>query len=260
MRKPGIPEEKIWTNRLETIMRNARKILIGMLAAAGLAAAGSMVYADPPGGFGPGSGGCAFGVGGPGMGGGYGPGMMGYGGGPRGGYGPGMMGGGPRGGYGAGAGYGPCAQGGPGSAACDGTGPGAGYGAGPRGGYGPGAAGAGPAERVDARLAFLKDQLKITSEQEAAWDAYAKQAKTQVETMAAFHAQGPIAAETPAERIEQHAARMKLRADQAQAASTAVKELFAVLTPEQKTIANQHFGGWRMGQAGPRGYGRGRWN
>jgi len=171
-------------------------------------------------------------------GGGYGPGMMGYGGGPRGGYGPGMMGGAARGGYG----------------------PGAGYGAGPGGGFGPGAAGAGVTERMDARLAFLKDQLKITSDQEAAWDAYAKQAKTQVETMAAFHAQGPIAAETPAERIEQHAARMKLRAQQAQAMSAAVKELFAVLTPEQQTIANQHFGGPRYGQAGGRGYGRGRWN
>jgi LTXXQ motif family protein len=218
-------------------MRNTRKILIGMLAAAGLAAAGSTVYADPPGGFGPGYGGCAFGAGGPGAGGGYGPGMMGYGGGPRGGYGPGMMGygGGPRGGYGPGM---------------------MGYG----GGYGPGAAGAGPAENVEARLAFLKNELKITADQEAAWDAYATQTKTQVATMVAFHAQGPIAADTAAERIEQHAARMKLRADQSQAMSTAVKDLFAVLTPEQKTIANQYFGGPRIGQAGPRGYGRGRWN
>lgn len=236
-------------------MKSTRKIWIGMLAAAGLAAAGSAVYADPPWGYG--GGGCAFGVSGAPMGGGgYGPGMMGYGGGPRGGYGPGMMGGGPRGGYGPGA----CGQGGPGSAACDGTGPGGGYGAGPRGGYGQGAAGAGPTERVEARLAFLKNELKITADQEAAWNAYAAQAKTQAETMAAFHAQGPIAAETPAERIEQHAARMRLRADQAQAMSGAVKELFAVLTPEQKTIANQHFGGRRIGQAGPRGYGRGRWN
>jgi len=230
-------------------MKSTRKILIGMLAAAGLAA-GSAVFADPPGGFGGGP--CAFGAGGPG--GGYGPGMMGYGGrgggygpgmmGYGGGYGPGMMGygGGPRGGYGPGA----CGQGGPGSAACDGT--------------GPGAAGVGPVERVDARLAFLKNELKITSEQEAAWNGYAQQAKTRAETMAAFHAQGPIAAETPAERIEQHAARMKLRADQEQAMSVAVKDLFAVLTPEQKTIANQYFGGTRLGRAGPRGYGRGRWN
>lgn len=220
-------------------MRNSRKILIGMLAAAGLAAAGSVVYADPPGGFGAGYGPCAFGAGGPGAGGGFGPGMMGYGGGHHGGYGPGMgYGGGPRGGYGPGM-----------------------MGGGPRGGYGPGAGyGAGPTERADARLSFLKNELKITADQEAAWDTYVKQVKTRAETMQAFHAQGPIAAESPAERIEQHAARMKLRADQEQAMSVAVKDLFAVLTPEQKTVANQYFGGTRVGQAGGRGWGRGRWN
>jgi hypothetical protein len=207
-------------------MRNTRKILVGMLAAAGLATAGAMVYADPPAGFGPGSDGCAFGAGGPGMaGGGYGPGMMGYGGGPRGEHGPGMMG----------------------------------YG-GQRGGYGPGATGAGPNERAEARLAFLEKELKITADQKSAWKGYATQVKTQAETMAAFHAQGPSAAESAAERIEQHASRMKLRAEQAQAMSTAVKELFAVLTPEQKATADRYFGGTRLGQANQRGYGRGRWN
>jgi len=120
--------------------------------------------------------------------------------------------------------------------------------------------GASAAERSEARLSFLKNELKITADQEAAWDAYAKQVKTRAETMQAFHAQGPITAETPAERIEQRASRMKLRADQEQAMGGVVKDLFAVLTPEQKTIANQYFGGTRIGQAGPRGYGRGRWN
>ncbi|MDH3437949.1 MAG: hypothetical protein OEN48_13285, partial [Betaproteobacteria bacterium] len=100
-------------------MRNTRKILISMLGAAGLAAAGAVVYADPPAGFGPGSDGCAFGAGGPGMA------SAGHWDGP---HGPGMMG----------------------------------YGGGPRGGYGPGAAGAGPVERMDARLGFLKNELKIT--------------------------------------------------------------------------------------------------
>ena len=213
-------------------MRNTRKILISMLGAAGLAAAGAVVYADPPAGFGPGSDGCAFGAGGPGMAsaghwdGPHGPGMMGYGGGPSGGHGPGMMG----------------------------------YGGGPRGGYGPGAAGAGPVERMDARLGFLKNELKITSDQESAWEAYATQTKTQVETMVAFHAQGPSTAESAAERIEQHASRMKLHAEQMQATSAAVKELFAVLTPEQKATADRYFGGTRLGQANQRGYGRGRWN
>jgi hypothetical protein len=221
-------------------MRNTRKILVGMLAAAGLATAGAMVYADPPAGFGPGSDGCAFGAGGPGMaGGGSGPGMMGYGGGPRGEHGPGMMGyGGQRGGYG----------------------PGMRGNGGPRGGYGPGATGAGPNERAEARLAFLEKELKITADQKSAWEGYVTQVKTQAETMAAFHAQGPSAAGSAVERIEQHASRMKLRAEQLQATSTAVKELFAVLTPEQKATADRYFGGTRLGQANQRGYGRGRWN
>lgn len=155
--------------------------------------------------------------------------------------GPGAMAGaGPRGG-----GYGPGMMG---------------QGGGPRGGYGPGAAGAGQTERADTRLAYLKNELKITAEQESAWEAYATQVKARAATMAAFHAQRPSTAQSAAERIEQHASRMKLRAEQAQAMSTAVKELFAVLTPEQQTIANQHFGGPRLGQAGGRGPGGGRWN
>lgn len=215
-------------------MRNTRKILAGVAIAACLAVGTAIVDAAPPGGFGPGAGGCAFNGAGPGAGawgggpmgpgmmgygGGYGPGMMGYGGGPRGGYGPGMMG----------------------------------YG----GGYGPGAAaGTGPVEHMDARLSFLKDQLKITADQQAAWDAYATQAKAQATTMQAFHSQPFPTAQTPAERVEQHADRAKLRAEQMKAMSAAVKDLYAALTPEQKAVADQHFGGPRMSQAGPRGYGR----
>ncbi len=212
-------------------MTTTRKILVGIAAAAGLAAATAAVYADPPGGFGPGGwGGGYMGAGMMHQGGGYGPGMMGYGG-PRGGYGPGMMGyGGPRGGYGPGAAAG---------APCE--------------GFGPGAAAGGPAARMDQRLSFLRNELKITADQESAWNAYAAQAKAQVDTMVAFHAQPPSAAQSPTERIDQHAERMNLRAKQLTAMSAAVKDLYAVLTPEQKAVADLHFGGRRLSQ-GPRGY------
>lgn len=225
-------------------MTNTRKILTGMVAATGLAFATVTVYAAPPAGYGPGSGGCAYSGAGPGMagagawgGGAMGRGMMAYGGGPRGGYGPGMMGqgGGPRGGYGPGMMSG--------------------------GGFGPGAAAGGRAavnmeERMDARQSFLKNELKITADQQAAWDAFATQAKTQAATMQAFHAQPPSTAQTATERIEQRAERAKLRAEQMKTMSAAVKDLYAVLTPEQKAVADQHFGGPRLSQAGPRGYGR----
>jgi len=205
-------------------MTHTRKIIASVIAAAGIAGAAAMAYADPPAGFGPGSGGCAFGAG---------PGATGYGGWGGGPMGPGMMGYGGRGG-----GYGPGMMGG----------------SGPRGGFGPGA-GAGPVARHDARLAFLKEQLKITSDQQAAWDAYATQVKAQATTMESFRAQAPGADLTPAERLEQRANFAKLRAEQAAAMSTAVKDLYAALTPEQQAIADRHFGGPRIAQ---RGYGRGR--
>jgi len=206
-------------------MTTSRKVLAGVVVAAGLSAATAAVYADPPGGFGRGGwGGGHMGAGMMHQGWGHGPGMMGYGG-PRGGYGPGMMG------------YGPGAAAG---APCEGFGPGA-------------ATAAGPTERLEQRLSFLKNELKITSDQDAAWNAYAEQAKAQATTMEAFHAQGPSAAQSPTERMDQHAERMNLRAKQVTAMSAAVKDLYAVLTPEQKAVADQHFGGRRLSQ-GPRGY------
>lgn len=198
-------------------MTTTRKILTGV-AAAGLLAATALAYADPPGGYGPGGWGGGYrGAGMMSQGGGYGPGMMGYGG-PRGGYGPGAAAGAP----------------------CQGYGPGA-------------AAGVGPEARMEQRLTFLKNELKITPDQEAAWNAYAENAKAQAVTMEAFRAQSPAAAQSPAERIEQHADRMNLRAKQMTAVSAAVKDLFAVLTPEQRAVADQYFGGRRFSQAGPRG-------
>jgi len=229
-------------------MKNTRKILAIVAVAAGLAVGTAIVYAHSSGGYGPGAAGCTWGEAGA-SGGGYGPGMMGYGDGPHGGYGPGMMGygGGPRGGHGPdmmgnGGGYGPGMMG---------------YGAGPHGGYGTGtAAGAGFVEHMDARLSFLKDEFKITPDQQAAWDAYATQAKAQAATMQTFHAQPPSTAQTATERIEQRAERAKLRAEQMKAMSAVVKDLYAALTPEQKTVADRYFGGPRLSQGGPRGYGR----
>ena len=204
-------------------MRNTRKIIAGLVTAAALATVGATAYAFPGGG--PGSG-CAYGAQGAGpMGGGYGPGMMG--GGPRGGMGQGMMGGGPR------------------------------------GGFGPGMAGArgNPVENSAARLAFLKGELKITADQESAWQAFAKQAKDQAESMQALRAKAPAEAKTAPERLSQRTEFAKQRAANMEARSAAFNELYAALTPEQKAIADQHFGGWRMAQGGPRGgygYGRGR--
>jgi hypothetical protein len=203
-------------------MTTSRKILAGVVAAAGLAAAAAVVYADPPGGFQRG-----------GWGGGHmGAGMMAQGGGMMGmggAMGSGMMG--------QGAGYGPGSAAG---APCE--------------GFGPATAATGPVERTEQRLAFLKNALKLTPEQETAWNAYAAQVKTQATATQEFHAQPPSAAQSPVERMEQQAEHMNLRAKQVTAASAAVKDLYAVLTPEQKAVADRYFGGHRLTQAGPRGH------
>ena len=188
-------------------MKNTRKLLVGVLAAAGIAGAAAVTYADPPGG--------------------YGPGAMGYG--PWGGghAGPDMMGGGHMG-------------------------PGMMGGWGPRGGFGPGAGMmGGPVSHQEARLAFLKSELRITPEQETAWSAYATQAKAQAAAMEAFHAQRPGAAQSAPERLDQRAEFAKQRAEQVKAMSTAVKDLYAVLTPEQKSTADRYFGGMHLSQRGP---------
>jgi Spy/CpxP family protein refolding chaperone len=140
---------------------------------------------------------------------------------------------------------------------------GGGHGPGPMArGYGPGAGfqpGAGPAANADARLGSLKETLKITDSQQAAWDAFASKAKEQAAAMTTMRTQMAAGAEAAApDRMIQHTELMKQRTASMEAMGIALKDLYAVLTPEQKVIADQHFGGWRVAQAGPRGgYGPG---
>src|SRR3990172_7926872 len=146
------------------MMKNTRKILVGAIAAAALAASGALVYAQPAG---PGAGwqGCPGAAGGPGAG----RGAMGYGRGAGHG-GPGMMQ------FGAGAG-----RGGPGMM---GQGPGSG-----RGGMW-----SNPAAAAEGHLAALKVELKITPDQDTAWQAFTTKARQQADTMIARRAQMTSAA------------------------------------------------------------------
>jgi hypothetical protein len=144
---------------------------------------------------------------------------------------------------------------GPGWGMEQGPGFGMGYGAGPgmgRGmapGYGPGR-GMGPqgygnpSAMADARLAYLKSELKITSGQETAWKAFADNAKQQAEAMQALRStvQGTAQATAP-ERMAQRNQIMKKRQEQMEKSTSAFKDLYAALTPEQKTIADQRLGG-----------------
>lgn len=187
-------------------MKTTSKIIAGVAATLSLAVAGA-VFAHP--GFGMGQG----------MGQGMGPGM-GFGGmGP----GPGFMGGmGPgfRGGMGPGMG---------------GWGP----------GMGPGATGQDMAAFAAARTAELKTQLKITPAQETAWKAYETAVTKQATEMQTLRAQmqaqmqnAQPGAANPDFAVQRQA--MIAQHDASRAAhSAALKDLYAVLTPEQRAVADR---------------------
>jgi Spy/CpxP family protein refolding chaperone len=198
-------------------MKLTTKIIAGGAAALSLALAGA-VYAHPEGG-----GNWGWGMG-PGPGWGMGPGM---------GYGPGM-------GHGMGHGWG--------------MGPGTGHmGYGMRGWAG----GSDMAAVAAGRAAELKVLLKITPAQETAWKAYETALTQQATTMQALrtkmyemHNSTPGSAEWAAQRdamIKQHDGSWAAQA-------AAVKDLYAVLTPEQRVIADRSpmgFGGPRAGRGFP---------
>jgi hypothetical protein len=197
-------------------MRNNRKIIVGLVAAAALAASGSLVYAQPQGpGFGPGN--CAQGTEACAQG--YGPGAQ------RGGKGPGMMGHGMRTNFGE-SHHGRWSN---------------------------------PAAAVEGHLAALKVELKITPDQDKAWQAFAAKAKTQADAMIArraqFSAQAPAAKLSAPELLAQRTERMKQGVASMETMTAAVKDLYGVLTPEQKTLADQQLARGPMGGFG--GGGRG---
>lgn len=162
-------------------------------------------------------------------------------------------------------GYGPgnWAQGGPGM-----MGPGQGphhgaMGYGPGAGRGPMGHGmwSNPAAGVEGYLAALKVELKITPDQDNAWQAFTTKAKQQAESMIARREQmfAKVSAtnQSAPERLAQRAEFAKQGAASMETMAAAVKDLYATLTPEQKTIADQHLARGPMGGFGGRGFGRG---
>lgn len=145
-----------------------------------------------------------------------------------------------------------------------GMGPGTGMGMSHGMGMGPSMHGA-PAA---TNLADVKTTLKITAEQDAAWAAYAAvvtrhtDARNNLhEKMQALHAD-PKA--TSPDRSAMQETMLKFRQDMQAQRTAALKDLYAVLTPEQKTLADQNLGGMggtggqpSQGMAGRMGHGVG---
>ncbi len=129
-----------------------------------------------------------------------------------------------------------------------------GNGMGPRAGmqgHGMGS-GASP-EAAEKRLAELKSQLALTAQQEPAWQAFVDNANAQAASRQAWFAamhQGQAAASAP-ELMAQRAEMMKQHQLGLESATAALKNLYAVLTPEQKAVADRAFGpGYRGGPVG----------
>jgi len=131
-----------------------------------------------------------------------------------------------------------------------GVGPCAGHSMGMGPGHGP-MAGFDPATMIDSHLGDLKTQLNITAAQEPAWQTFTTAAKQQATSMQVMHTQMQQGTGTAPERMGQRAAAMQQRAAGMATMSNALKDLYAALTQEQQTIADQHFN--MMGAGGMHG-------
>ncbi|MCE9639657.1 MAG: Spy/CpxP family protein refolding chaperone, partial [Betaproteobacteria bacterium] len=100
-----------------------------------------------------------------------------------------------------------------------------------------------PKAAVEGHLAALKIELKITPAQENAWQTFATKSRQQADVRIAQHekisARKPDANVAAPDRLAQRTERMKQHVASMEARTAAVKDLYAVLTPEQKAIADK---------------------
>ena len=106
------------------------------------------------------------------------------------------------------------------------------------------------------RLAQLKTELKITGAQEAAFTAFSGKALEQAKGMQALR-QKHMQAATPATKLSapdamaQHLGDMKAHLASMEGMQAAMRDLYAVLTPEQRAVADQHFAKMHAMHGGP---------
>lgn len=139
-----------------------------------------------------------------------------------------------------------------------GMGSGWGPGMGMQGGMRGGMHGPETAADISIRLAALKADLKITAAQDSTWEKYTAFVEKQAESHEALHAQMQAqfnsSGVSPADRTAQRDTMLKLRDQYLAQRDTALKDLQAVLTPEQKLLADQRlsfmYGGPRMAWRG----------
>lgn len=110
-----------------------------------------------------------------------------------------------------------------------------------------------PTARMEAHLSALKAELKITPTQEPAWQAFIGQAKQQAQGHQAMRATMQGGTGSAPDRMAQHTEMMKQRVAGMEKMNSALKELYATLTPEQKATADKRFGHMDGSMGGPMG-------
>jgi hypothetical protein len=96
-----------------------------------------------------------------------------------------------------------------------------------------------PVARTQKHLDKLKAALRITPEQELQWSAFADKILTQVQQVRAEHESVKVLPATAPERIDRQLMLMKERASRFEVVAQAAKDLYSILTPEQKQIADK---------------------
>lgn len=163
------------------------------------------------------------------------------------------------GGYGMHGGMGPGMHGGMGPGMHGGMGPGMhGGGYGMHGGaWNHGYPGAGKAGTEEG-LAGLKAELAITADQEGAWNAFENSVKRQEESRQAWFARMHETRESGSlpERQARRDELLDQQRAERKAATAALKDLYAALTPQQKAIAERSLAGFGPGHMAGHGPGR----
>lgn len=98
-----------------------------------------------------------------------------------------------------------------------------------------------PGQLVDGRIAFLKTELKITPAQEAQWQQYAsvmRQNAQSLDQAIATARQHRGTAMNAVERLEVRGEFAKVSAENQARLLTALKPLYASLSPDQQQVAN----------------------
>ena len=87
----------------------------------------------------------------------------------------------------------------------------------------------------EAHLGTLKTELKLTAQQESAWQAFEKTVRAQMSA----HAAGPTTAKD-ADPMQARVAHMEQRLAGMKEVQKARTDLYKVLTPEQKAVFDRH--------------------